>query len=242
MKISKLEVCRSKSDLDHLSSGKVLINTINAHSFNMAQTDEFFSQALTHNENVLIADGVSIVWALRLLTKLQVEKIAGADLFDFEMKKLNQTGGVCFFLGSTDSTLKAIRERAQKEYPNIEVKTYSPPYKKQFSAEDNQRMIEIINEVNPDLLWVGMTAPKQEKWAYENFSKLNVKGHIGCIGAVFDFYAGNINRAPNWMINLGLEWFYRLINEPSRLWKRYLIGNTKFIWSVMNEFRTLNQN
>lgn len=241
MKISKLEVCRRKSDLDHLSSGKVLINTINAHSFNMAQADEFFSQALTHNENVLIADGVSIVWALRLLTKLQVEKIAGADLFDFEMKKLNQTGGVCFFLGSTDSTLKAIRERAQKEYPNIEVKTYSPPYKKQFSAEDNQRMIEIINEVNPDLLWVGMTAPKQEKWAYENFSKLNVKGHIGCIGAVFDFYAGNINRAPNWMINCGLEWFYRLINEPSRLWKRYLIGNTKFIWSVMNEFRTLKQ-
>lgn len=241
MKISKLEVCRRKSDLDHLSSGKVLINTINAHSFNMAQADEFFSQALTHNENVLIADGVSIVWALRLLTKLQVEKIAGADLFDFEMKKLNQTGGVCFFLGSTDSTLKAIRERAQKEYPNIEVKTYSPPYKKQFSAEDNQRMIEIINEVNPDLLWVGMTAPKQEKWTYENFSKLNVKGHIGCIGAVFDFYAGNINRAPNWMINCGLEWFYRLINEPSRLWKRYLIGNTKFIWSVMNEFRTLKQ-
>lgn len=237
MKLRELNLLKNKQDLGLLPQKKLLINTINAHSFNVANTDTYFSEALL-NGDVLIADGVSIVWALRLLKNHRVEKIAGADLFAFEMEKLNQTGGVCFFLGSTDATLKAIQEKAKKDYPNIQIKTYSPPYKPQFSELDNQQMIEKINEVNPDLLWVGMTAPKQEKWAYEHYSKLNVKGHIGCIGAVFDFYAGNINRAPQWMIDLGLEWFYRLAKEPSRLWRRYLIGNTKFIGAVMNEFLT----
>lgn len=240
MKIKDLKLVTSKVSLRSLPQKKLLINTINAYSYNIAQKDYSFSEALQKG-NFLLPDGIGIVWAVKLLNKQKVEKIAGADLFEIEMQRLDKSGGKCFFLGSTDATLDIIRDKVKMDYPHIEVYVYSPPYKKQFSAEDNQRMIEIINEVNPDLLWVGMTAPKQEKWAYENFSKLNVKGHIGCIGAVFDFYAGNINRAPNWMINCGLEWFYRLINEPSRLWKRYLIGNTKFIWSVMNEFRTLKQ-
>jgi N-acetylglucosaminyldiphosphoundecaprenol N-acetyl-beta-D-mannosaminyltransferase len=80
-----------------------------------------------------------------------------------------------------------------------------------------------------------MTAPKQEKWAYTHFDSLNVKGHVGTIGAVFDFYAGNIQRAPEWMQKKGLEWLYRLIKEPKRMWKRYIIGNTKFIFYIIRE-------
>jgi N-acetylglucosaminyldiphosphoundecaprenol N-acetyl-beta-D-mannosaminyltransferase len=127
-----------------------------------------------------------------------------------------------------------MKERANREYPNVQVQTYSPPYKADFSEEDNAAMLQAINAFQPDVLMVGMTAPKQEKWAYQHYKQLQV-GHICCIGAVFDFYAGTVNRAPLWMIKLGLEWFYRLIKEPRRMWRRYLIGNTKFMYYVVKE-------
>ncbi|MFA6912412.1 MAG: WecB/TagA/CpsF family glycosyltransferase, partial [Proteiniphilum sp.] len=91
-----------------------------------------------------------------------------------------------------------------------------------------------VNKVEPDVLFVGMTAPKQEKWTYEYFDQLRA-GHICCIGAVFDFYAGTVKRAPKWMIQIGLEWFYRLIREPRRMWRRYLIGNTLFVIGILKE-------
>ena len=95
-------------------------------------------------------------------------------------------------------------------------------------------MLEAINTFQPDVLKIGMTAPKQEKWSFQHYGQLNV-GHICCIGAVFDFYAGTIKRAPKWMIKMGLEWFYRLIKEPRRMWQRYLIGNFIFIYHIINE-------
>lgn len=220
--------------LSHLDpSKKLLITTINAHSYNVALEDIEFKQALLKSD-VLIPDGVSVVWAKKWLTGQKIEKIAGADLFFYELNRLKESGGKCFFLGSTDSTLDAITKRLSIEYPKIQVTTYSPPYKPVFSDEDNQIMIEQINNFEPDVLFVGMTAPKQEKWAYNNLSNLKV-GHICCIGAVFDFYAGTVNRAPQFMINMGLEWLYRLVKEPKRLWKRYLIGNSKFIFAMVNE-------
>lgn len=235
MNIKDLNLVKSKSELKLLPPGKVLINTINAHSFNVAQNDLLFSQALNKG-GVLIPDGVSIVWANRLLNKEKIEKIAGADLFEYEMDKLNEQGGTCFFLGSSDSVLAVIQERVKIDYPNIRIKTYSPPYKSTFSAEDNKKMLDKINSCQPDLLWIGMTAPKQEKWGYENYDQLIVKGHIGCIGAVFDFYAGNIKRAPMWMISLGLEWLYRLLSEPRRMWRRYLVGNIRYVGYVILEY------
>ena len=95
-------------------------------------------------------------------------------------------------------------------------------------------MIDAVNRVEPDVLFIGMTAPKQEKWAFKYYQMLNA-GHICCIGAVFDFYAGTVKRAPEWMISLGMEWFYRLIREPRRMWRRYLIGNIKFIGYILRE-------
>jgi N-acetylglucosaminyldiphosphoundecaprenol N-acetyl-beta-D-mannosaminyltransferase len=219
--------------LDNLPNKKLLINTINAHCYNISQKDYEYMKAL-YASDVLLPDGVSVVLALQLLKNKRLTKIAGADLFFYEMERLNQTNGKCFFLGSTESTLQKIRIRIAKEYPRIKVESYSPPFKKEFSEEDNKIMLEMINAFNPDALMVGMTAPKQEKWAYKHYELLNV-GHICCIGAVFDFYAGNINRAPKWMINLGLEWFYRLIREPARMWRRYILGNLIFIYYIFKE-------
>ena len=220
--------------LESLPNKKLLINTINAYSYVMTKKDALFKESLLKCQ-VLIPDGVSIVWAVNFLFTKKIKKIAGADLFYYEMNKLNKVGGKCFFLGSSQDTLYKIQAKASKEFPNVVLELFSPPYKSTFSDEENAEMITRVNNFNPDVLFVGMTAPKQEKWAYANYSQLNINAHIGCIGAVFDFYAGKVNRAPKWMINAGLEWFYRLCKEPKRLWKRYIIGNTKFIIHVFSE-------
>ena len=219
--------------LQAINQPKALINTLNAHSFNTVQKDEDFHRALLYSD-VLLPDGIGVVWAMRMLTGKKLQKIAGADLFFYEMERVNAFGGKCFFLGSSEETLKKIRKRAEKEYPKVQVCSYSPPYKPEFNDEENKSMIDAINAEKPDVLFVGMTAPKQEKWAYQHFEHL-VVGHVCCIGAVFDFYAGTVSRAPNWMIQVGLEWSYRLIKEPRRMWRRYLIGNVKFIGYVVKE-------
>jgi N-acetylglucosaminyldiphosphoundecaprenol N-acetyl-beta-D-mannosaminyltransferase len=219
--------------LESLIDEKTLISTINAHSYNVSFKDKLFQEAL-QNSDMLIPDGISIVWAIRFLTGKKIKKIAGADLFFYEMERLQKVGGSCFFLGSTDETLSKIIMRSKSEYPNVQIQTYSPPYKSEFSPEDNIKMIKEINAFKPDVLFVGMTAPKQEKWAYTHFDNLKTK-HVCSIGAVFDFYAGTVTRAPNWMIKMELEWFYRLVKEPKRMWRRYLIGNTIFILQILRE-------
>ena len=219
--------------LNTLPDKKLLINTINAHCYNIAQKDHVYAEAL-HSSDVLLPDGISITHALRFLKGEKLKKIAGADLFYYEMFRLNQSGGTCFFLGSKPSTLEIIKKKANREFPNVKVSYFSPPYVSEFTESDNKKMINEINNFNPDVLFVGMTAPKQEKWSYNHYKEIKA-GHICSIGAVFDFYAGNIKRAPKWMIDYGLEWFYRLIKEPGRLWRRYILGNFKFLYYMLIE-------
>lgn len=236
LKLKELSLLTSRRELSSLPDGKLLINTINAHSYNTALKDSLFAEALTKGD-VLIPDGASVVMACRWLkAKSQpVERIAGWDLFVHEMDRLNQKGGTCFFMGSSEKVLELIRKRAAVDYPNIKVETYSPPYKPEFSEEDNKGIIEAINRANPDLLWIGMTAPKQEKWTYTHWKELDIHCHVGTIGAVFDFFAGTVERAPLWWQEHGLEWLYRLLKEPKRMWRRYIIGNTLFLKNVVKE-------
>lgn len=235
-KLKTLTILGSKAELASLPEGKLLINTINAHSFNTAKKDKLFAEALT-NGDVLIPDGVSIVKACKWIkAKSQPkERIAGWDLFQFEMSKLEKKGGTVMFMGSSQKVLDLIVKRAAKVYPHLKVVTYSPPYKPEFSDEDNTAIIEAINNANPDLLWIGMTAPKQEKWTYSHWKDLNIHCHVGTIGAVFDFFAGTVERAPIWWQEHGLEWLYRLLKEPKRMWRRYIIGNTLFLWNMTKE-------
>lgn len=236
LKLKELSLLTSRRELSSLPDGKLLINTINAHSYNTALKDSLFAEALTKGD-VLIPDGASVVMACRWLkAKSQpVERIAGWDLFVHEMDRLNRKGGTCFFMGSSEKVLELIRKRAAVDYPNIKVETYSPPYKPEFSEEDNKGIIEAINRANPDLLWIGMTAPKQEKWTYTHWKELDIHCHVGNIGAVFDFFAGTVERAPLWWQEHSLEWLYRLLKEPKRMWRRYIIGNTLFLKNVVKE-------
>ena len=235
-RLKGLVIVESKDSLNLIPEGKILINTVNAHSYNVARKDFLFADALT-NGDYLIPDGMSVVKACKWLhAKSQPkERIAGADLFEFEMNKLNSKGGTVMFMGSSEKTLAKIVQQAAKVYQNLKVVTYSPPYKPEFSDEDNKAIINAINSANPDLLWIGMTAPKQEKWTYSHWNELNIHCHVGTIGAVFDFFAGNTKRAPQWWQEHGLEWLYRLIKEPRRMWRRYIIGNTVFLWHMLGE-------
>ena len=236
LKLKELTITGNKRILSQVPQGKVLINTINAHSYNTALKDPLFAEALQKGD-VLVPDGASIVMACRWLkAKSQpTERIAGWDLFELEMERLNRKGGKCFFMGSSEKVLGLIREKAARVYPDITVETYSPPYKPEFTDEDNKAIIDAINTAKPDLLWIGMTAPKQEKWAYTHWKELDIDCHCGTIGAVFDFFAGTVERAPMWWQEHSLEWLYRLIKEPKRMWRRYIIGNTLFLWNITKE-------
>lgn len=237
-KLKNLSILESKEALLALPEGKLLINTINAHSYNTALKDELFAEALC-NGDVLLPDGASVVKACRWLkAKSQPkERVAGYDLFLFEMDRLNRKGGKCFFMGSSPRVLELIKRRAAVDYPNIVVESYSPPYKPEFTKEDNDLILAAVNGSAPDLLWIGMTAPKQEKWTYAHWDMLNIQCHVGTIGAVFDFYAGTSTRAPQWCQDHSLEWLYRLVKEPRRMWRRYLIGNPLFLWNIWKEYR-----
>jgi N-acetylglucosaminyldiphosphoundecaprenol N-acetyl-beta-D-mannosaminyltransferase len=222
------------SDLDEIetkSNGAVVINTINAYSYVVAKKDPLFRKALQASA-VLVPDGFPIVVAAKFLKGKKIKKIAGADIFFHYCEKMNREKGKCFFMGSSEKTLERIRNRLSTEYPNISPGFYSPPFKKEFSEEENREIITHINAFAPDVLFVGMTAPKQEKWVHQFNSKINAQ-IIASIGAVFDFYAGTVERPSEFWIKLNLEWLVRLLKEPKRLWKRYLIHSPIFFIDML---------
>jgi N-acetylglucosaminyldiphosphoundecaprenol N-acetyl-beta-D-mannosaminyltransferase len=216
---------------------RLIINTINPHSFCVARHDGIFKKALKTSD-ILLPDGIGIVLAQRLLYREKIKKISGTDIFlhilqwaddrpEPHVKKI-------FFLGSTEQTLKKIKTKIQVEYPSLQVECFSPPFKKQFSQDDIIAIQDRINQFKPHFLFVGMTAPKQEKWVLDNKEHLDAKV-ITSIGAVFDFYAENIKRPHPIWVKLGLEWFIRLLNEPRRLWRRTFISSPKFLYLVLRQ-------
>ncbi|MCB2146383.1 MAG: WecB/TagA/CpsF family glycosyltransferase [Deltaproteobacteria bacterium] len=201
----------------------------NPHSLVLANQDRIFRKALLSSD-LLTPDGAGIVLASRLQGGRIRQRITGSDIFKAVSQMINEMGtGRIFFLGSTDLILSRIIVRFKRDYPYIkEVRTFSPPFKPVFSETDNEAMVACINDFKPDILWVGMTAPKQEKWIYQNRYRLKVP-FVGAIGAVFDFYAGNVKRSSTMFQKLGLEWLPRLIQEPKRLWRRNFISSPLFL-------------
>jgi N-acetylglucosaminyldiphosphoundecaprenol N-acetyl-beta-D-mannosaminyltransferase len=212
---------------------KGVVNTINPHCYIVSLKDNIYRQALLYSD-YLIPDGVGIQLAAMIINGKKISKIAGSDLHRVILQKLNNSAGRCFYLGSTENTLGKIKDKLSVEFPEIQVGIYSPPFREVFSDEDNLQMIKVVNDFKPDVLFVGMTAPKQEKWVYLNKSKLETP-LICSIGAVFDFYAGTIKRPGKFWISLGLEWLPRLLREPKRLWRRNFISNPLFMLIVIKE-------
>ena len=212
---------------------------LNPHSYVVGIDDDVFSSALK-DADWLIPDGAGIVIASRVLGGDIRQRVSGPDFFFSLHDEINRIGGMrVFFLGGTNKTLSRILEKMECDYPEIQLAgTYSPPFKDRFSAEDVDKMIASINAADADILWVGLSAPKQEKWIYENRDRLNVK-FIGAVGAVFDFYAGTVRRSPLIFQKMGLEWLPRLLQQPRRLWRRMFVSAPIFVWHVL-KFRLKN--
>lgn len=218
---------------------KKVVNTINPHSYITAKKDILFEKAL-RDSDLLIPDGSGIVLASKIINRKTIKKVSGADLHNFLLKKMNENNGKVFYMGSSQNTLDKIGKRIKEEYPNIVVESYSPPFKPEFTREEDDVIIGLINNFKPNVLFIGMTAPKQEKWLYTHKDSLEFN-IASSIGAVFDFYAGTVKRPSQIWLNLHLEWLPRLLNEPKRLWRRNFISTPLFLLEIIKfklNFRT----
>jgi N-acetylglucosaminyldiphosphoundecaprenol N-acetyl-beta-D-mannosaminyltransferase len=222
----------TKQDADEIGQCRWLA-CLNPHSYAVALGDNLFSLALRASD-WLVADGTGVVLASRILGGTIRERVTGSDIFRGVMEALERSnGGSVFFLGATDETLAAIRRRMAVDFPHVRIAgTCSPPFKQTFSDEDNGMMVAAVNAANPDVLWVGMSAPKQEKWLHEHCGLLNVR-FAAAVGAVFDYYTGRVSRAHPVLQRMGLEWLPRLMQEPMRLWRRMFISAPIFLWHVL---------
>lgn len=195
----------------------------NPHSLELARTDPLLHEAILAAD-LVTADGAGIVLASRLLRGRIPERVCGPDLFPAFCAYLNERrpGTRMFFLGSTADNLAALEQRFRSDYPALDCRgTLAPPFRPEFSAAEDDALIEEVNASEAEILWLGLGAPKQEKWAYRHRDRLRVD-LIGPIGGAFDWYSGRIKLPPLWMQKAGLQWLHRLAQEPGRLWRRNL--------------------
>jgi N-acetylglucosaminyldiphosphoundecaprenol N-acetyl-beta-D-mannosaminyltransferase len=213
-------------------SGQFVFACANPHSLVVARSDTEFREALDR-ASAVVADGVGCQWGAAISGVSVGPRITGSDFFSSIMKTLDAAAGRAFFFGSSEAVLAQLASRVNRDYPRVAVQMLSPPFGS-WSSEKNAQMLDEIHLFKPDVLWVGMTAPKQEKWVASNIAVLEVPV-IASIGAVFDYYAGATLRAPQWVCDLGLEWLYRLPKEPKRLWRRTFVSAPLFLWFVLLE-------
>ncbi len=207
-----------------------VINTISPNSYSITTKDAAFKHALTTCD-YLVLDGVYFALASLLLHGKNIKRNQGPDLFNHFINRLGAAKGKAFFLGSSPQTLKKIEDRIAKEYPEIQGCFYSPPFKDEFTDEDNARMIKTVNEFEPDILFVGMTCPKQEKWAITN-KDLIKPCLVICIGNVFDWFAGTQKVIHPFWFKLRLGWLVRIFYRPE-VFKRNIGNQMKFFRNVI---------
>lgn len=208
------------------------ITFANTHAVVMADDRKEYRKA-QDNAVLTFADGYPIAAYERKKGYQRAERIAGPDFMTEIFDRSAKEGYRHYFYGSSQQTLRRLRKNLQQNYPGMLIAgMYAPSYSEKLE-QDYTRDIERINHTKPDFVWIGMGAPKQELWMYQNKGKID--GLMLGVGAGFDFHAGTRKRAPIWMQKCGLEWFYRFLQEPGRLGKRYLTTNFKFVWYVMRK-------
>ncbi len=197
------------------------ITTVNVDFLRVAQ-DNLEFRAVINKSDLAIADGMPLVWASRWLSDRLPERVTGVELVDRCCEFSAREGYRVFLLGGEDGVAAAAADVLIGRYPGLQiVGTYSPPVGP-FSEEEDRKMVEMIRESQADILFVAFGAPKQDLWIAQHRDAINVSLAIG-VGGVFNFLIGRVKRAPEWMQQRGLEWLYRVIQEPRRLWKRYFV-------------------
>lgn len=217
------------------AKGKAFVVTPNVDHVVKLQTDAAFLE-LYKAADLSIPDGMPLVWTSKLAKKPLKGRVTGADLFPAVCADAARTGMTVFLLGSaSQDIIETTKAKLLGKNPGLKiVGAHSPSFGFEKREEENNALIQMINEAKPDILFVGVGAPKQEKWIYTFRDRLNVPVSLG-VGAAFDFVAGNVKRAPKWMQSVGLEWFYRFLSEPKRMFKRYFIDDFVFLKLALRE-------
>jgi len=223
--------------LERKEKGYVCITGV--HGVSEAQSDPDFCQILNHSL-LCTPDGMPLVWVGRLLGQKQMGRVYGPDLMLAMMEASERTGWRHFLYGGANGTAEALRQKLTARFPKLQiVGTYEPPFRP-LNAQEQSALEEMVHGCQPDVMWIGLSTPKQERFMAEQLAKLDVNLMFG-VGAAFDFHAGKVRQAPRWMQRSGLEWFFRLCCEPKRLWKRYFKNNPLFLVRIFCQFAGLKK-
>lgn len=224
--------------IDHTVSGgkPSYMVTCNVDHLIKLKKDEHFRQIYAEAGSI-VADGMPLVWASKILRKPLKQRVSGADMLNSLGSSLEARGYRMFFLGAAEGVAERAKQQLLQKYPKLQiVGTHSPSYGFEKNEVENERIIEMIRKTKPDIVWVGVGAPKQEKWIHHYHHRYGAALSIG-VGATFDFISGQVQRAPLLVQRMGVEWVWRLLQEPKRLWRRYLIDDMQFLGMLLTEVK-----
>jgi N-acetylglucosaminyldiphosphoundecaprenol N-acetyl-beta-D-mannosaminyltransferase len=214
------------------------ITFANVHVVMEARRDPAFYRVLSDEATFNVPDGMPLIWSARFQGLPLNRRVYGPDVMDEFCGVAARKGYRHFFYGGAPGVPERLAANLQRRHEGTWVAgAYSPPFRP-LTAEEDEEVVAMINDARPDVLWLGLGCPKQEIWAFEHCRRLNVP-IIACVGQAFDIYSGHSRQAPAWMRDNGLEWMYRLMTNPRRLWKRYLVYNSQFILLLTREFMRL---
>ena len=212
---------------------KTYVTVTGVHGVMESQRDENIRRM--HNQAGMVTpDGMPLVWLGKMAGHNEMDRVYGPDLMLAVMEKSVSAGYRHYFYGGADGVPELLKQKLEEKFPGIQVVgNYSPPFRALTPAEDEQ-IVQMINDTNPDIVWVGLSTPKQERWMDAHVGRISAPVMIG-VGAAFDFHAGLKSKAQRFIQRSGFEWLYRLVTEPKRLWKRYLVNNPLFIMSILGQ-------
>lgn len=227
-------LCLFSKAVEDKSKNKYMLTVNVDHIVKMQHDREFYK--IYKEADYITADGVPILWAAKLFGNPIKEKISGSDILPKILPLAEEKQYRIFFMGAAEGVVQKAAEEIKTQYKNINiVGTYSPSYGFEKNEEEIAKIISMIKDANTDILFLGVGAPKQEKWIAKYKDVYCAPLSIG-VGATFDFIAGNVKRAPKWMQKIGLEWFWRFLQEPKRLFRRYFIEDSAFLKLVLLEY------
>ncbi len=236
VRITNVSLEEAVNCIEELSKNKTFSYTVtpNVDVIVKLQRDILFRR-IYQEADLVVADGVPLLWAARFLGTPLKGRVNGTDLFERLVARAAKTGATVFLLGGEEGSAEQAADRLRKRHPDLQIAGwYCPPFGFEYDTEENGKILRLIGDAQPTYLFVGLGSPKQEKWITEHAVATCVRHAIG-IGVSFSFVAGTIRRAPYWMQRSGLEWLWRLGAEPRRLWHRYLVDDPRFFWLVLNQ-------